>query len=265
MGQKPRRVTSGKLSLAVEVFGTGPPLLFAHGLGSCRHQMHRMLEALADHFQVIVFDQRGHCESTPISDASLFDPHQMAGDIVAVLDHLEIDEAIVGGESMGAATALLFAIAQPKRVTRLLQIAPTASDEPNPGRDMIIALADFAATYGLAAAADAVALAAMGRGIPRAAAQMITARWADHHLDSFVLANRTVPNWVLFDSLAPVAALRMPIAVFGWGGDPSRPLSLARRMAAAARHGRFESIESLAEMAQQPSLYADTIRRLVDG
>ncbi len=74
---------------------------------------------------------------------------------------LGIEQAIVGGESMGAATALVFATKQPKRVRHLLQIAPNAVDDPNPGRDMIVAVADFAAKYGRAAAADAAALAAM--------------------------------------------------------------------------------------------------------
>lgn len=262
--QKARQVTSEGLTLAVEVFGKGPPLLFAHSLGSCRHAVRHLLEPLAQRFQVIVFDQRGHCGSSPVSDPALFEPHRMAADITAVLDDLGIDEAVVGGESMGAATALLFAIEHPKRVRHLLQIAPTSADEPNPGRDMIMALADFAAQYGLAAAADAVVLAAMGRGIPRSVAQMITSHWTDHQLESFVVANRVVPQWVLFDSLAPVAALRMPVGVFGWGGDPSRPLSLARRVAAAARRGRLEAIESLAEMASDVGVYANAILRLLE-
>ena len=69
---------------------------------------------------------------------------------------------------------------------------------------------------------------------------------------------------MLFDSLAPVAALRMPVGVFAWGGDPSRPLSLARRLAAAARRGRLEAIESLAELASDVGVYANAILRLLD-
>ena len=263
MSQKPTEVLSDGVRLCVEVFGKGAPLLFAHSLGSCRHQVRRLLQPLARDFRLIVFDQRGHCGSAPVTDPALYDPRLMANDIAAVLDSLGVEQAIVGGESMGAATALLFATQSPKRVRHLLQIAPTVADEPNPGCDMITALADFAAQYGLTAAADAVALGAMGRGIPRNVAQMITAHWTDHQLDSFVAANRAVPQWVLFDSLAPVAALRMPIGVVGWGGDPSRPISLARRLASAARDGRLETIESLAEMASDSELYARTIRRLL--
>lgn len=253
------------VSLAIDVVGRGDPLLFAHSLGSCRHQTRRLLAPLERDFQVILFDQRGHCGSTPVTDPSLYDPARMASDIVAVLDHVGVEQAIVAGESMGAATALLFAISAPKRVKHLLQIAPTAADQRNPSCEMIMALADFTAAYGLQAAADAVALAAMGSGIPRSAAQMITSLWTHHQLDSFVAANRTVPSWVLFDNLAPVAALRMPIGVFAWGGDPTRPISLARRLASAARRGHLETVDSLAALAADPGLYAGAIRRLLES
>jgi len=263
---KPQRcIRSDDLSIAVEAFGKGPTLLFAHSLGSCRHQARQLLEPLADAFHVIVFDQRGHCGSTSVTDPAQYDPQRMADDIGAVLDGLGSAQAIIAGESMGAATALKFAVQYPKRVQHLLLIAPTSADEPNPAREMITALADFAARYGLQAAADAVALGAMGRGIPRPIAQVVTAHWSHHQLDSFVAAHRAVPQWVLFDSLAPVAALRMPIGVLGWGGDPTRPLSLARRIAAAARRGRLETAESLAEAAGDPHFFARTIRRLLDG
>ncbi len=260
---KPIKVSSDGLELHVEVFGKGRPLLFAHSLGACHHQARRVLEPLANEFQLIVFDQRGHCESTPVADPVLYEPSRLAGDIGAILDRLGIEQAIVGGESMGAATALLFAIKQPKRVQQLIQVAPTVVDQRNPGHDMIIALADFTATYGLQAAADAVALGSMSQGIPRHAAAIVTALWSHHQLESFVAANRAVPEWVLFSDLTPVATLKMPIGVLAWGGDPSRPLPLARRLAAAARRGRLATIESLAELANDPGAYARLIRELL--
>jgi len=258
-----QRVRANGVELAVDVIGSGPPLLFAHSLGSCRDAARRLLAPLADICRLILFDQRGHCASSAVTDPAGFDPRSMADDIAAVMDALRLDEAVIAGESMGAATALLFATRFPKRLTRLIQIAPTVVDQPNPARDMIRALADFTAAHGLQVAADAVALASMGHGIPRAAAHMITECWTHHDLDSFVTAHRVVPDWVLFDSLAPVTALRVPIAVIAWGGDPSRPLPQARRLAAAARNGHLEVLESLATVAATPTLYADAIRRVL--
>ncbi|MEW6271035.1 MAG: alpha/beta hydrolase [Thermodesulfobacteriota bacterium] len=257
------KVMSDGLELQVEAFGDGRPFLFAHSLGGCRHQARRLLEPLASEFRVIVFDQRGHCGSTPVTDPALYEPRRMAGDVAAVLDGLGVAQAIVGGESMGAATTLLFATMHPKRVQHVVQVAPTVGDEPNPSRQMIVAVGDFAAEYGLDAAADAIALASMSQGIPREAARLVTEIWSHHRLESFVAANRAVPNWVLFDDLAPVAALKMPLAVLAWGGDPSRPLPLARRLAAAARRGRIETVDSLADFAREPGLYAKLLRHLL--
>jgi pimeloyl-ACP methyl ester carboxylesterase len=263
MSDQSLKVASDGLELHVETFGEGRPFLFAHSLGGCRHQVRRLLEPLAQQFRMIVFDQRGHCGSTPVTDPALYDPQRMAGDVGAVLDRLEIEQAIVGGESMGAATTLLFATRNPKRVQHVVQVAPTALDQPKPGRHMIVALADFAEKYGLEAAADAVALASMSQGIPRHAAAMVTEQWSHHRLESFVAANRAVPGWVPFDDLAPVATLKVPIGVLAWGGDPSRPLSLARRLAAAARRGRIETVGSLADFASEPGLYAKLLRKLL--
>lgn len=263
MAEESLKVSSDGLELQVEAFGEGRPFLFAHSLGGCRHQVRRMLEPLAREFRIITFDQRGHCGSTPVTDPALYDPQRMAADVGAVLDALGIAQAIVGGESMGAATTLLFATTNPKRVQHLVQVAPTVGDEPNPSEQTIVAIADFAAKYGLDAAADAVALASMSLGIPREAAGLVTEIWIHHRLDSFVAANRAVPHWVLFEDLAPVAALKVPVGVLAWGNDPSRPLPLARRLASAARRGRIETVDSLAELARTPGLYAKLLRRLL--
>jgi len=72
---------------------------------------------------------------------------------------------------------------------------------------------------------------------------------------------RTV--WVPAAIKAPVAALRMPVGVVGWGGDPSRPISLARRIASAARYGRLETVGSLGELTRDPHVYARLIQKLL--
>src|SRR5260370_24679401 len=107
------RVRNGDVELAVEVSGEGPPLLFAHGLSANRRVTLEELSPLAGRFRLVAFDQRGHGESTPIEDSRLYDPEAMAQDMEAILDHLRIERATLGGESMGAATAPLFARARP--------------------------------------------------------------------------------------------------------------------------------------------------------
>ena len=50
--------------------------------------------------RIIAFDQRGHGDSTPIRDLSLYEPAAMAADSAEILDAFGIERAIIGGESM---------------------------------------------------------------------------------------------------------------------------------------------------------------------
>src|ERR1700674_5008374 len=97
------QIPSDGLLLTVETFGTGAPIVFAHGLLGNRHVVRAELAPLASHYRIVTFDQRGHGDSSPVTDPALYQPARMAGDMAAVMDALGIERAIVGGESMGAA------------------------------------------------------------------------------------------------------------------------------------------------------------------
>jgi len=58
------RVRSDGLEIAVETFGEEPPIVFAHGLTGTRHGIRDQLAPLADLYRVVIYDQRGHCDST---------------------------------------------------------------------------------------------------------------------------------------------------------------------------------------------------------
>ena len=113
--QIPRFVASDGLLLAAETFGEGKPLVFAPGLTDNRGYIRRQLLPLADRYRIVTYDQRGHGDSTPVTDPALYTPERMAGDMARILDAFDIERAVIGGESMGAATALLFAFTWPER------------------------------------------------------------------------------------------------------------------------------------------------------
>ena len=144
------RVPNDGLELAVETFGEGPWLVFAHGLTGNRHGTRRQFTPLADRYRIVIYDQRGHCDSTPATDPALYDLDRMAGDMAAVMDALGIEQAIVGGESMGAATTLRFALRWPQRVRALLLTAPAFSDSENAAADQIMNMGSEIRTYGMA-------------------------------------------------------------------------------------------------------------------
>jgi pimeloyl-ACP methyl ester carboxylesterase len=79
--------------------GSGPPVVLIHGL-SLTHDLWRyQFIDLADRFRVIAYDLRGHGESTIGTDG--IGPHQSAADLLAVLEQLDIDGAVVAGHSIG--------------------------------------------------------------------------------------------------------------------------------------------------------------------
>jgi 3-oxoadipate enol-lactonase len=115
--------------IAYEVAGSGPPVIWGHGLSQSRATESAL--PLVDWSQVparvVRYDARGHgaSETTPDLDGYSWD--QLGLDQLALADHLGIDRYTAAGASMGCGTALWAAVHAPERVERLvLVIPPTA-------------------------------------------------------------------------------------------------------------------------------------------
>jgi pimeloyl-ACP methyl ester carboxylesterase len=111
--------------------GAGTPFIFQHGLGGDVQQPFGLFQPPAG-FRLLAFDCRGHGETQPLGDPNQFALAAFADDLRALLDHLQIHRAIIGGISMGAAVALNFALRYPDRVLGLVLSRPAWLDEPNP-------------------------------------------------------------------------------------------------------------------------------------
>ena len=114
-------VAVGGASIYYATYGTsGDPVILLHGGLGNSDQWGGQLPALAARMRVIAIDSRGHGRSTrtraPASYAI------MAGDVIAVMDHLGIARAAFLGWSDGGEIALDLAIEHPERVTRLFVI-----------------------------------------------------------------------------------------------------------------------------------------------
>jgi pimeloyl-ACP methyl ester carboxylesterase len=70
--------------------------------------------------RVIGYDQRGHGESEKLYDPEAYARDRLAGDLIALMDHLDLGQADVFGYSMGTRTSLAAAIAAPERIGRLI-------------------------------------------------------------------------------------------------------------------------------------------------
>lgn len=104
-----------------QVYGDGPPLIIHHGLFSSAASLAypQFVEAVSSAFQMIFIDSLGHGESDMQEDPSHYTRQHRAGDIVAVLDDLGIDQASYFGYSMGGWLGCAIAKYAPERLAAL--------------------------------------------------------------------------------------------------------------------------------------------------
>jgi len=109
----------------------GPALVLLHGFPQTHVMWHRVARHLAGHYRLVLPDLRGYGDSHAFEpDAPDHAPHSkraMASDIVALMDHLELDTAFVCGHDRGGRVAHRLALDHPHRVRKLclIDIAPT--------------------------------------------------------------------------------------------------------------------------------------------
>src|SRR5947208_6206043 len=108
--------------------GDGPAVVLLHGLTATRRYVVMGSNTLerAGH-RVVAYDARGHGESDP---AQPYDYPALATDLAGLLDERGIARAVLAGASMGAHTALRFALERPVRVGGRVVITPASPPGP---------------------------------------------------------------------------------------------------------------------------------------
>lgn len=158
-----------------ETFGSGPAVVFAHGLGGNHLSWWQQVPAFAGRFTCVTFAHRGFAPSSCATNPP--DPADYPGDLAALLDHLAIGRAHLVGQSMGGWTAIYFALAHPQRVRSLTLSASTGPIDVEAGGR---ALPSIAAWRERVPAAVAALVAAGGH--PATGARMLREQPALHHL-----------------------------------------------------------------------------------
>jgi pimeloyl-ACP methyl ester carboxylesterase len=135
--------TVGKLgrpfgNLHYEVTGSGPALLFAHGLGGNQLSWWQQVAHFSPHYTCVAFAHRGFAPSDAIAGGP--DPADYAGDLAALVDRLGFNDVRLVGQSMGGWTMLEYAIANPRRVKALVLSSTSGTldrrgCDPSGGRD----------------------------------------------------------------------------------------------------------------------------------
>jgi 3-oxoadipate enol-lactonase len=117
-----------KIRMHYEISGEGPPVLLISGLSAPAVNWALQARALAPHFQVVTFDNRGVGE-TDLPPEPVYTTGQLADDAVGLLRHLKIARAHVVGASMGGTIAQELALRHPRLVRSLTLLCTWAEGD----------------------------------------------------------------------------------------------------------------------------------------
>jgi pimeloyl-ACP methyl ester carboxylesterase len=223
------------LDLCGEEEGEGAPVVLLHGLTATRGQVVHGSRLLARSGQrVIAYDARGHGLSSAPESPAAHEYSDLVHDLASVLAQLSIRAPVLVGSSMGAATALAFALRQPGAVAALVQITPAYDGAPHDDPSELGRWDEMADALEREDVDGFVALSQVHR-IPerfREPARVATRQRLERHRDLRAVAQavRVVPRSEAFNGLEALKTLDLPVLVVGSRDDtdPGHPLAVAR-------------------------------------
>jgi pimeloyl-ACP methyl ester carboxylesterase len=236
---EPAPFTAGDgLAIRGETAGEGPPVVLCHGLTATRHSVIHGSRALerAGH-RVVSYDARGHGGSDPAPGGRGYVYPELAGDLGSVVAS-EAKEApfVLAGHSMGAHTAVAYALERPERLAGLVLIGPVYT---GPLDEEGLAYWDD-----LAAALEEGGVEAFVERVGRTQAtdpawresvlRFTRERMLRHrHLDAVVEALRQVPRSRPFESMEALGSVEAPCLVVASNdaADPGHPRAVAEAYA----------------------------------
>jgi pimeloyl-ACP methyl ester carboxylesterase len=205
----------------------------------------------AEGFHVVTVDLLGHGRSDRPLDPKEYSMTAFGHQVVALLDHLGADQAVIGGTSLGSNVSLEVADAAPERVRGLLLEMPVLDNALEAG---LIAFGPlmFAARF---VPLSVTLVRKLTRLVPRG----LVPFWGGVVLDT--LAQHPAPmaaanHGIFFGRIAPPSRRRRlieaPALVVGHPRDPIHPAADAAMLAEEMPHARFVAAHHLLEWRMRP-------------
>ncbi|MEU3845352.1 alpha/beta fold hydrolase [Streptomyces sp. NPDC028635] len=233
------------------------PLVFVHGWTADRHRWDHQLDHFARRRRVIRLDLRGHGES---SGAGVRTVAALADDVLALLDHLQVERCVLAGHSMGGMIAQTIALSHPARVERLVLVGTIGRMTYSRARGLLMA-ASTRVPYRLFIAANI--RRAFAPGYPR------------EEIRRYIAASAAVPREVVmtlygamraFDVLDRVGEIRTPTLLVHGTRDVQLPLAQMLRMATAYPDAVVRLIDAGHELPlEKPRELTRAIDRFLTG
>jgi pimeloyl-ACP methyl ester carboxylesterase len=249
--------------ISYDEYGAGErPLILVHGLLMNRRMFDRLGPAMAERGnRVIAVDLLGHGRSDRPTEMSQYSMTFFARQVETLLDHLDLDDAVIGGTSLGANVALELAYLEPKRVKAMMIEMPVLDNA------LLAAAVIFTPIMiGLRFGEPFLKLVAAGaRRIPR------TNQLLDIGLDWIrqdPAPSEAVLEGLFLGSSAPHHQFRVemeqPALVIGHRADPLHPFSDAGMLAEELPHARLIEANSILEWRITPTRLDDELGHFLD-
>jgi len=250
--------------LVYDEYGSGPrPLILLPGLLLNRKMHAPLAQALAARGNhVYVLDFLGHGDSDRPRDLARYSMPIFGDQVVGLLDHLELDEAVVGGTSLGANVSIDVMTKAPERLRGAIVEMPVLDNAL-----LACAIAFTPLLVYLTFGAPIARLVARGtRLLPRGTNTLV-----DSGLDWMSQdpgPSSAVLQGLFFGRIAPPRAERALIEtrtlVIGHPRDPVHPFSDADELARELRNARLVDANSILELRIAPDRLTNEIARFID-
>jgi len=251
--------------LAYTVHGEGPRVtVLMPGLLLSQKMQTRLARELASRGnRVVTLDPLGHGDSDRPRDMWRYSMSAFAAQAVALLDHLELEQAIVGGTSLGANVTLEVAALAPERLRGMIIEMPVL-DNAIPACAAAFTPLLFALTFGEPVMG---AIARLARRIPRERVPFLLELGLDS-ISQDPGPSGAVLQGIIFGRTAPHRTQRRtfeaPALIIGHPRDPVHPFSDADMLAHELPNGRLIDANSIIELRTRPARLTARIAEFVD-
>jgi pimeloyl-ACP methyl ester carboxylesterase len=244
---------SGRERLEYTEYGAGPRwVVLLHGQLMPRRMHQPLARALAgEGLHVVTLDLLGHGRSDRPADPLVYSMSAFAEQVVALLDHLGAEKAVIGGTSLGANVSLEVAAEAPDRVQGLIVEMPVLDNALEAGILAFVPLL-FAARF---APFTVNAVRRLTRPVPRG----LVPFWAGIALDTMDQRADSVAavlHGIIFGRVAPSSKQRRRIAaptlIVGHTADPIHPFADSRMLASELGNAEFVRARTVLEWRFRP-------------
>jgi pimeloyl-ACP methyl ester carboxylesterase len=225
--------------------GAGAPFVFQHGLGGDATQPDGLYDPAG---RLVCLECRGHGGTQPLGAPAALSFATFAADVLALMDHLGLERATVGGVSMGAGVAARLAAEHPDRVAALVLVRPAWLDAGHPENLRIMEtvgdlLERHGAQQGLAELENDAGYRAVAARSP-AAAESLRGQFARPYARERAPVLQRMPADFPLSGGSRWSDVCAPALVLATQGDPIHPFAIAAAIAARLPGAELREVPS---------------------